>query len=148
MQYAGYYLHQPSGLNQTWFREYAAGLGRWLSRDAVAESAGTNLYCYVLNAPSDSIDPMGLDGFLQICAVQTASSDKNSGPGHCWINWVPTTDSPIAGGTYGTWGLRGGFTLHHGWEKDIQPTACAQAKIGEDGEAALRGKIVQYASPN
>ncbi|HEY9788621.1 MAG TPA: RHS repeat-associated core domain-containing protein, partial [Candidatus Obscuribacterales bacterium] len=32
-QYAGYYLHAPSGLNLTLFRAYSPSLGRWLSRD-------------------------------------------------------------------------------------------------------------------
>jgi RHS repeat-associated protein len=40
-QYAGYYSHQPSGLNLTTHRAYSAVIARWLSRDPVNESATT-----------------------------------------------------------------------------------------------------------
>ena len=38
-QYAGYYLHQRSGLNLTVSRAYVPALGRWLSRDPLEEGA-------------------------------------------------------------------------------------------------------------
>jgi RHS repeat-associated protein len=44
---AGMYVHQRSGLNLTLVRAYSPSLGRWLSRDPLGESAGTNLYGYV-----------------------------------------------------------------------------------------------------
>ncbi|MDD5262789.1 MAG: hypothetical protein PHD76_13165 [Methylacidiphilales bacterium] len=58
-QYAGYYSHTASGLDLTWFRAYDANLGRWLSRDPIAESGGINLYGYVANDPIGGIDPFG-----------------------------------------------------------------------------------------
>jgi RHS repeat-associated protein len=60
-QYAGYYVHQPSGLNLTWFRAYDANTDRWLSRDPLGEGVGPNLYGYVNNDPIDYWDPFGLD---------------------------------------------------------------------------------------
>ena len=60
--YAGMFLHQPSGLSLTLFRGYSADLGRWLSRDPMAERGGLNLYEYVLNNPMKWLDPYGLCG--------------------------------------------------------------------------------------
>ncbi len=57
-QYAGMYINQRSGFDLTLFRQYNAGLGRWLSRDPKGNG---NLYGYVDGNPISSIDPMGLD---------------------------------------------------------------------------------------
>lgn len=59
-QYAGYYMHQRSGLNLTVFRAYNSRMGRWISRDPVEEEMGSNLFAYVLNAPVAWTDSLGL----------------------------------------------------------------------------------------
>jgi len=59
-QYAGYYQHQPSGLNLTLYRAYDAATGKWLGRDPLGEEQGSNLYNYVGNDPLDWYDPLGL----------------------------------------------------------------------------------------
>jgi RHS repeat-associated protein len=58
--YAGMFVHWPSGLNLTFYRAYSPDLGRWLSRDPLAEAAGLNLYAYVGNSPTKLIDVLGL----------------------------------------------------------------------------------------
>jgi RHS repeat-associated protein len=58
--YAGMYYHAPSGLNLTLYRAYDSDLGRWLSRDPLAEGAGLNLYAYVANNPINLFDPYGM----------------------------------------------------------------------------------------
>ena len=64
--YAGYWnLHSAGSilnlkLNLTWYRAYSPELGRWLSRDPIAESGGWNLYAYVRNAPVKLNDLLGL----------------------------------------------------------------------------------------
>jgi RHS repeat-associated protein len=58
--YAGYWVHEPSGLNLTWFRAYDPEVGRWLSRDPIGETGGNNLYGYVQNNPILLTDPLGL----------------------------------------------------------------------------------------
>jgi len=61
-QYAGYYVHAPSGLNLTMHRAYDANLGRWINRDPIGESGGINLYAYVNNSTINLTDPYGTDG--------------------------------------------------------------------------------------
>jgi len=62
--YTGHYWHAPSGLNLTMYRAYDPSLGRWLSRDPIAEEGGINLYIYVDNDPINGVDPLGLDTWL------------------------------------------------------------------------------------
>ncbi|HEX5152710.1 MAG TPA: RHS repeat-associated core domain-containing protein [Parafilimonas sp.] len=67
--FTGHYFHQASGLYLTLFRAYHVNLGRWLSRDPMKETEGTNLYAYVRNNPSNLLDPNGT----------SSSSTKTSG---------------------------------------------------------------------
>lgn len=63
-KFAGMYLDSESGLYYTWFRMYSPNLGRWLAPDPVAGEAtnpgSLNRYTYVLNNPTNFIDPLGL----------------------------------------------------------------------------------------
>ncbi|MDP3510578.1 MAG: RHS repeat-associated core domain-containing protein [Candidatus Melainabacteria bacterium] len=59
-QYAGYYMHESSGLNLTVYRAYNSPQGRWMNRDPIAERGGTNLYGYVGNEPIVRRDLLGL----------------------------------------------------------------------------------------
>lgn len=67
------YVHQRSGLNLTLFRAYNPALARWLSRDPLGESMGTNLYDYVGNSPVNFIDTLGLFKFNKSLCQQLAS---------------------------------------------------------------------------
>jgi len=61
-QFGGYYQHQVSGLDLTWFRAYDPSTGRWLSRDPLKNAErlqGPNLYEYVGNDPVQYNDPDG-----------------------------------------------------------------------------------------
>jgi RHS repeat-associated protein len=49
--YAGYYVHQRSGLNLTKYRAYSPTMGRWLSRDPIGEKGGVN---------TEPTSPMGM----------------------------------------------------------------------------------------
>jgi RHS repeat-associated protein len=60
--YTGFYFHATSGLSIARHRFYNSNRGRWLNRDPIEETGGTNLYAYVLNSPVVSIDPSGTQG--------------------------------------------------------------------------------------
>ncbi len=82
-QYAGMYLHQPSGLYLTTGaygntgRPYEPLLGRWLQRDPIQEAGGINLYDYVGNTPINAVDPFGL--YIIIGVVPGTLGKTNGG---------------------------------------------------------------------
>ncbi len=94
-QFASYYEHGPSGLNLTRTRAYDGALGRFINRDPNAESAGSNLFDYVLNNPISFIDPSGLQ-------------QAGSGSG------VGTTGGGTTGGTTGVGASPGGGGANSG----------------------------------
>ncbi|PTY01860.1 hypothetical protein DB347_25230 [Opitutaceae bacterium EW11] len=58
--YANYMRDQASGLWRMKYRFYDPEIGRFISRDPIAEEGGLNLYAYVGNNPISLIDPLGL----------------------------------------------------------------------------------------
>jgi RHS repeat-associated protein len=58
--FTGLYRHSKSNLDLAVYRAYDPDLGRWLSRDPIAETGGLNLYAYVKNSSLVAIDPSGL----------------------------------------------------------------------------------------
>lgn len=59
-RYAGMYYDSAVGLNLTWYRAYAPGIGRWLNRDPIGVTGGNNLYGYVGDGPLGGVDSLGL----------------------------------------------------------------------------------------
>jgi RHS repeat-associated protein len=53
------YTDPVTGLVDFGYRHYRPDLGRWLSRDPLAEAGGPNLYAYCHNDPINHIDPLG-----------------------------------------------------------------------------------------
>jgi RHS repeat-associated protein len=58
--FTGFYTHGSSGLNFSRTRAYQPSLGKWANRDSIQELGGLNLYGYVFNNPTNSVDPMGM----------------------------------------------------------------------------------------
>jgi RHS repeat-associated protein len=58
--FTGLYRHAKSNLDLATYRVYDPDLGRWLSRDPIAERGGLNVYEYVGNNPVNAIDSLGL----------------------------------------------------------------------------------------
>ena len=74
--FTGHYYHARSGLHLAFYRAYSADMGRWISRDPIAERGGLNIYDYVANRPGDLFDPTGesfLVPFLIVVAIAAIS---------------------------------------------------------------------------
>ena len=58
--FTGHFNHQVARLYLAPYRFYDPELGRWMSRDPIAEDGGLNLYAYAYNSPLNYYDPYGL----------------------------------------------------------------------------------------
>jgi RHS repeat-associated protein len=61
MRYSTKYTDEESGLLYYGYRYYNPSTGRWLSRDPIGEEGGLNLYGFVGNEPTGSVDALGLE---------------------------------------------------------------------------------------
>jgi len=59
--FTGHWGETSARLTFTLFRAYDPLAGRWVSRDPLGEVVGPNLYAYVGNKATNSIDPLGLE---------------------------------------------------------------------------------------
>jgi RHS repeat-associated protein len=77
-RYAGLFYHQASGLYLATYRAYDPSLGRWLSRDPIAEEGGLNLYGYVAGNPlqfNDSLGFLSPGGYISIGYLEAALAE-------------------------------------------------------------------------
>ena len=83
--FTGHYYHAPSSLSLAPYRAYDSSLGRWISRDLIAEAEGPFLYGYVGNSPVNRYDPLGLagwDSILQFIGKTLAKGAVLKGAGY------------------------------------------------------------------
>jgi RHS repeat-associated protein len=59
LRFPGQYFDEETGLHYNYFRDYYAGIGRYIEPDPIGLEGGVNLYSYVLNNPVNHIDPDG-----------------------------------------------------------------------------------------
>jgi RHS repeat-associated protein len=117
--FTGHYRHAKSGLHLALYRAYDAGLGRWLSRDPIAEDGGINLYGYCGGNPIINRDSLGLAwGTGRFCVDFTLFAYLGLRGALCLEMSFPSCSvcailklSPSAGsGALGMVGLGGGGT--------------------------------------
>jgi RHS repeat-associated protein len=110
--FAGLWRH-PSGLYLTHFRAYSPTIGRWLSRDPIAEAGGVNLYAYLGGNPISRIDPTGLLNIIVGAGGSYAAGTGVEGSGGIVINPGIGDSCAAAGGFYSfgqSWGFNVSFT--------------------------------------
>jgi RHS repeat-associated protein len=95
--FTGLYRHSKSNLDLATYRAYDPDLGRWLSRDPIAEKGGLNLYGYGENDAINTIDPLGLWSLSQLDVYGAFN------------NWAAS-----AYGQGGFWGNAGGIAANLG----------------------------------
>jgi RHS repeat-associated protein len=60
LRFPGQNFDEETGLHYNYFRDYDAGLGRYLESDPLGLAGGLNVYAYANLNPLNTIDPLGL----------------------------------------------------------------------------------------
>jgi RHS repeat-associated protein len=137
--YAGYFVHQPSGLLLTWYRAYEPSLARWISRDPIEEEGGINLYAYVENAPILYNDPQGL--ILLICyrrgwdQTRGVTGLLKTFTQHSYFYWPSPDGNPDHDQQCGRY--KGKPVPEHPRTEDPKNTVCLPVRGSEGKEAAM-----------
>ncbi|MDR3560083.1 MAG: RHS repeat-associated core domain-containing protein [Negativicutes bacterium] len=96
MRFSTKYQDDESDLFYYGYRYYKPSAGTWLSRDPYTESGGINLYSYVNNAPTISIDPLGKTtrsgGSIALNPTDVTFEGKKIGSVQAWKNTSAGTD--------------------------------------------------------
>src|SRR5947209_8714794 len=101
--FTGHYVHAPSGLYLALYRAYDSEVGRWVSRDPIAESGGMNLYAYIGNDPLNGADALGLDGFgTWITGTAQSAATWITGTAQSAATWIAGTAQSAATWIAGT----------------------------------------------
>ncbi len=77
-RFPGQYRDKETGLSQNWFRDFDAGLGRYVTSDPKGLNAGTNTYLYSNGDPALNKDPTGLETYQ--CSRKLNNVPFRAGP--------------------------------------------------------------------
>ncbi len=131
MQFSSMPKHGMSGLTLYPFRAYDSGLQRWTSEDPIAEAGGINLYGFVGNSPLNSVDPFGLDLWMD-----RYGQPHDGVPPSEW----PTTDPMSLGGLYRFGDTTHGQRLGDYFLNDfLKPAGEKSVELGLDVVAIISG---------
>jgi len=90
-KFAGMEYDPETGAYHTLYRQYSPNLGRWFSADpercGVDNPQAFNMYAYVLDNPTNLVDPLGLQG----CNPWDPFCPGLGTPGPCSDPWYATT---------------------------------------------------------
>lgn len=114
-RWATKYFDTESGLSYYGHRYYSADLGRWLSRDPIAESGGVNLYAMVGNDAVNQIDVLGLAACCRFgadekgkCCNRCGFKTMNDGTKRCIVACTNKRNKGSLGSGGGLQGVPGG----------------------------------------
>jgi RHS repeat-associated protein len=69
LRYPGQYYDSETGLSYNYFRDADPQTGRYIESDPVGIAAGVNTYTYVLNRPTQFVDPAGTQAAIPVAAA-------------------------------------------------------------------------------
>jgi len=102
---------QLAGMSAYGFRFYSSGLGRWINRDPIRESGGTNVYAFVGSNPVNKRDAHGFDsdgsnegcpaGLMEVCRNNPGGVDWVGGGGSGSVDEGGTEGGETGGGAGG-----------------------------------------------
>jgi RHS repeat-associated protein len=72
--YHGEFFDDETGYINYGYRFYSPTIGRWLSRDPIAEEGGVNLYAFVGNRTTNEVDQLGQTPVVPVGAVVIGSA--------------------------------------------------------------------------
>ena len=127
-RFSTHYTDEETGLVYAKRRYYSPTTGRWMSRDPIGEQGGLNLYSYVRNQPTITIDPFGLQTW------QIWPFGGPAKPCPCKCKSVTWTFNP--GGEQFQFGILGGNRIGNDikivWSVDGDESKC-KLEHNEDG---------------
>ncbi len=98
-----------TGVSYYGYRFYSPAVGRWITRDPLAEGGGISLYGFVFNNPANFRDPLGLEAFIYH-GIETLIAGLVTGQG--LNSFGMAWDSMVA--DYGTQSQNASDTIIHG----------------------------------